>query len=115
MLWAVTVPNPKVKLKIVAEGDSRVRDRRAVLDERLILTAKLADPVSEQTEELPLDLIPNRRVRLAVEATSVNGGRRTETIDLVYLRSPSNLRRRHPGCSCSASEAINLPIPSCRR
>ena len=42
--------------------------------------------MSEQTEELPLDLIPNRRVRLAVEATSVNGGRRTETIDLVYLQ-----------------------------
>ena len=85
VLWAVTVPNPKLKLTIVAEGNSRVRDRRIILDQRPIPMANLAIPASEQTEELPLDLIPNRRVRLAVEATNVNGGRRTETIDLVYL------------------------------
>jgi hypothetical protein len=85
VVWAVTVPNPRLKLKIVAEGNSRVRDRRIILDERVILTAKLANPISEQTEELPLELSPNRRVRLAVEATNENGSRRTEAIDLVYL------------------------------
>ncbi len=92
VLWAVTVPNPKLKLKIVAEGDSRIRDRRVIVDERSILVAKLADPVSEQSEELSVELTPNRRVRLAVEATSVNGGRRTETIDLVYLPPSRSLR-----------------------
>jgi WD40 repeat protein len=89
VLWAVAVPNPKLKVKIVAEGNSRIDDRRIILDERPIPTAKLANPVSEQTEELPVELTPNRRVRLAVIATNVNGGRRTETIDLVYLPPPA--------------------------
>jgi WD40 repeat protein len=85
VLWAVTVPNPKLKFKIVAQGDSRIRDRRVIVDERSILAAKLAAPVTEHSEDLSVELTPNHRVRLVVEATTVNGGRRTETIDLVYL------------------------------
>jgi len=85
VVWAVTVPNPKLKLTIAAEGNSRIQDRRVILDERSIPVAKLANPVSEQSEDLSVELMPNRRVRLAVEARNVNGGRRTETIDLVYL------------------------------
>ena len=41
--------------------------------------------MGEFNEEVPLNgLVPNRRVRLAVEATNVAGGQRTETIDIIY-------------------------------
>jgi hypothetical protein len=72
-------------LKIASEGKSLVRDRRIVFDERPLPLAELANPVAEHSEDVAVNLTPNRRLRLAIEATNVNGGRRTETIDLVYL------------------------------
>lgn len=85
MLWAVDRPDPRIALRITANGRSAIRRRRIVLDERPYPRDPNVGPVGTLNEVVPLNgLSPNRRVRLAVEATGQNGSQRTETIDLVY-------------------------------
>ena len=85
VLWVVDRPDVRVSLRISASGKSEIGRRRIILDERPMPRDPNIGPVGEFNEEVPLTgLISNRRVRLAVEATNVAGGQRTETLDLVY-------------------------------
>jgi WD40 repeat protein len=88
VLWAVDTPNPRLTVKIAAKGQSTIRARRIIFDERPLLRDPIVRPVAEFTENLQVDLVRDRRVRLAVEARSASGTERTETIDLVYLPPP---------------------------
>lgn len=85
VVWLVRVPNPRLSVNIQAEGSSRISSRRAVFDEQAKDFPPLPGPTDQITENLALDLAPNRRVRLAVEAVNESGMKRTETIDMVYL------------------------------
>ena len=85
ILWKVDVPDPKLQLNISAPSWSRITQRRVVADEQVLNLPALAGPTTQVVEEVPLRLIPRRRVRLAVEAISQNQTRRIETIDLIYL------------------------------
>jgi WD40 repeat protein len=89
VLWVVDRPDARVSLRITAGGKSEIRRRRIILDERPIPRDPDIGPAGEFNEEVPLNgLVPNRRVRLAVEATNAAGGQRTEAIDVVYLPPP---------------------------
>jgi WD40 repeat protein len=88
-VWRVGVPKPKLSLKIVAdEGAPVIRDRRIVLDERLSTRPPIAAPLASFSEDVELELTPNRPVRMVVEAISVDGTRRKESIDVVYVQPP---------------------------
>jgi WD40 repeat protein len=89
VVWMVSVPRPKLGLKISAEGPTTVARRRVIFDERLLDIPPLARPSPTVAEDLQVDLVPGRRVRLAVEAANQNGKQRTETIDLVYEPPPT--------------------------
>ncbi len=65
-----------------------IRDRRIILDERLSTRPPFAGPLASFSEDVELDLTPNRTVRMAVEAISVDGTRRKESIDVVYVQPP---------------------------
>ncbi len=85
VLWEVDRPDVRLELRISASGKSEIGRRRIFLDERPMPRDPNIEPRSEVKEEVPLNgLVPNRRVRLAVEATNVAGGHRTETIDIIY-------------------------------
>jgi hypothetical protein len=89
VVWRVGTAKPKVSLKIAAdEGAPRIRDLRIILDEKLRTVPRLASPLASFTEDVELELAPNRPVRLAVEAVSVDGTSRKETIDVVYAQPP---------------------------
>ena len=86
VLWVVDRSDVRVSLRISASGKSEIRQRRLILDEQPLPRDPKIGPVGEFNEEVPLTgLVPNRRVRLAAEATNVAGGHRTETIDIIYL------------------------------
>ncbi len=86
VLWVVDRPDVKVSLRISASGRSEIGKRRIVLDERPMPLNENIGPAGDFSEDVPLSgLVPNRRVRLAAEATNTAGGQRTETIDIVYL------------------------------
>ncbi len=85
VLWVVDRPNPRIALRISASGESATRQRRVILDEGQLLPDRNVGPDREHNEVVPLNgLPPNRRLRLAVEATNEGGWQRTETIDLIY-------------------------------
>jgi WD40 repeat protein len=85
VLWVVDEPNVRVALRISASGKSEIGRRRIILDEQPLPRDPNIGPASELNEVVPLaGLVPNRRVRLAVEAANVAGGQRTETLDLIY-------------------------------
>jgi WD40 repeat protein len=89
LLWVVDRPDVSVSLRLSASGKSAITRRRIVLDERSITPNPNVGPAPELTEAVPLRaLVPNRRVRLAVEAANAAGGQRTETIDIVYVPPP---------------------------
>lgn len=88
VVWLVRVPNLRLGVDIRAEGSSRISSRRAVFDEQAKEFPPLPGPEDHTTLDLPLDLAPNRRVRLAVEAVNESGNKRTETIDMVYVPPP---------------------------
>ena len=89
VVWRVGIPRPKVSLRIAAdEGEPRIRDRRIILDEKLSTRPPIASPQASFTEDVELELAPNRPVRLAVEAVSVDGTSRKESIDVVYAQPP---------------------------
>ena len=85
ILWTVDVPNPRLELDISATMASKIASRRVIADEQMLELPPLAGPSTELREQITLNLVPKRRVRLAVEATSENQTRRSETIDLLYL------------------------------
>jgi len=85
VVWLVKVPNPRLALSIEAEGTSKISDRRVIFDERALELPKLPELKDRISENLQVDLVPNRRIRLAVEAADQYGGKRTETIDMVYI------------------------------
>jgi WD40 repeat protein len=86
LLWVVDRPDIAVSLRLSAGANSAITRRRVVLDERSITANPNIGPVPQLTEDVPLrGLVPNRRVRLAVEAANATGTQRTETIDLVYV------------------------------
>ena len=88
-IWRVGVPKPKVSLRIVADVEKpAIRDRRIILDERLSTRPPIASPMATFSEDVELELTPNRTVRMAVEAVSVDGTRRKESIDVVYVQPP---------------------------
>jgi len=88
VVWLVKVPNPRLTLSIQAEGMSKISDRRVIFDERALELPKLPELRERISENLQVDLVPNRRIRLAVEAANQNGSKRTETIDMVYIPPP---------------------------
>ncbi|MFO0890568.1 MAG: WD40 repeat domain-containing protein [Isosphaeraceae bacterium] len=88
VVWLVSVPNPQVGLTIHAAGTSKIGARRVTFDERALELARLAEPKDMVTERIQVQLAPNRRVRLAVEAANENGSRRVESIDMVYVPPP---------------------------
>ena len=85
VVWLVNVPNPRLGLSIQAEGTSRIGSRRVIFDERVLELPRIGEPIPAFTENLQVALVPQRRVRLAVEAASESGNKRTETIDMVYI------------------------------
>ncbi len=85
VLWAVNSPNPRLSLRISSGGKAGIRDRRITFDERPIARPPIAGPLAEFAEDVQVDLVPDRRVRLVVAASNVNGGERSETLDLIYL------------------------------
>ncbi|MGP0064271.1 MAG: WD40 repeat domain-containing protein [Isosphaeraceae bacterium] len=97
VVWAVDRPDVRVFLRISAGGKSAIAQRRIILDERPLPREPRIGPTGAFDEQVPLNgLVPNRRIRLAAEATNVAGGRRTETIDLVYLPPPAAPRLPAP-------------------
>ena len=66
-------------------GGFGIRSRRVIFDERLMGLPPVAGPRPEITEDLRVELVPRRRVRLAVEATNADGNKRTEVMDMVYI------------------------------
>jgi WD40 repeat protein len=85
VVWLVRVPNPRLGLSIQAEGASRIRTRRVTFDERVLDRPPVAEPQSAIAEQLQVELVPRRRVRLAVEAANEDGNARTEVMDMVYV------------------------------
>jgi WD40 repeat protein len=85
VVWMVRVRNPRLGLRIQAEGESRIRTRRVIFDERVFDLDPVPGPQPEVAENLRVELVPRRRTRLAVEATNEDGSRRTEVIDMVYI------------------------------
>ena len=85
VLWLVKIAKPRLTLRIQTEGSSLIRSRRVVFDERVLDLPPLAEPKDQLAEDLTVDLTPQRRVRMAVEAANENGTRRTESIDMVYI------------------------------
>jgi hypothetical protein len=85
VLWAVNTPNPRLSLRIVSGGKAGIRDRRITFDERPMARPPIAGPVAEFAEDVQVELVPDRRVRLVVTASNGNGGERSETMDLIYL------------------------------
>jgi WD40 repeat protein len=85
VVWLVTVPNPRLGLSIQAEGTSRIGTRRVIFDERVLELRPIEAAIPAITENLQVTLVPRRRVRLAVEAASERGTKRTETMDMVYM------------------------------
>ena len=89
VVWRVNVARPRLSVKIATdEGKAEIRERRIIVDERLRAQAPIAQPVASLSEDVEIDLVPNRQVRLAVDAMSVSGTRRTETLDMVYVQPP---------------------------
>ena len=88
LVLTVNVPNPRLGVNIKAEGSSKIASRRVVSDERALERPRLLEPKPAISEVVQLELVPNRRTRLEVEATNESGNKRTETIDLVYNPPP---------------------------
>jgi len=91
VVWTVNVPNPRLGLSISAQGSSTISQRRVIFDERLLELDPLGPPRSEITDNIQVELVPKRRVRLAVQAANQNGKQRTETIDIVYNPPPADI------------------------
>jgi WD40 repeat protein len=92
-LWTVNQARATVSVIISSGGKSPIRARRVIFDERLVPLPAIPRPIDPLPPDvLPLDLPPNRRVRLAVEATNASGSGRTEVMDLLF--SPP--RNVHP-------------------
>ena len=86
--WTLDVAEAKVRVTVTAEGKAGVEDWEAFLDQKRIVRrdVKAGEPA---TEELTLPLIPNRTIRLAVQARNLRGVSRAETLDLLYIPPPS--------------------------
>jgi hypothetical protein len=85
VVWLVKVPQPRLALSIQAEGTSKISTRRVIFDERVLDLHKLPGPSGAISESLQVELVANRRIRLAVEAANEDGLKRTETMDMVYV------------------------------
>ena len=83
-VWAVAVARPRVVFTLSSDGKSPIRERKIVLGEKRVVQPALAAPTGELSETVDLDLQPNQRTRLLIEAVNTGGGRRTLTHDLVY-------------------------------
>ena len=86
VLWVVNRPDVRVSLRLMSSGKSEIRRRRIILDERTLPGDPNIGPIAEFTEDVALNsLVPNRRVRLTVEASNVAGIQRTDSIDLLHI------------------------------
>jgi WD40 repeat protein len=110
LVWSVSFPRPKISVRISSGGKSRISARRVIFDERRIDRNQIPRPVPDWPEELELELVPNRRTRLAVEATNERGSRRTETIDLIYTPPPPPVQPPTP-----PPAPVQPPAPPPRR
>ena len=117
VVWKVNVPRPRLTVTIAADaGKAEIRDRRIIVDERLRVQAPIAAPVTNLSEDIEIDLAPNRQVRLAVEAANVNGTRRTEILDMVYVqppRPPVTIPRLHV-LSIGTNQVADKQLPPVR-
>ena len=86
-VWVVNMPDPTLLLDLLAEGKRKIRELRLVLDERLLPVRKLG-LVEDHHEKVTVNLPPNRRVRLEVQASNDQESQRSETIDLLYVPPP---------------------------
>ncbi len=113
VLWVVDRAEVKVSLRITASGKSEIGRRRIILDERPVTRDPVIGPIGEFNEDVPLTgLVPNRRVRLAAEATNVAGGQRTETIDILYIPPDKPVAPEPPA---SAAPRLHLLAIGCDR
>ena len=87
-VWEVKQADPTLLLDLLSEGKRKIRELRLVLDERLLPIRKLG-LVEEHHEKVTLNLPPNRRVRLEVQAANEAESQRSETIDLIYVAPPA--------------------------
>jgi hypothetical protein len=90
----VSVPNPRLRVSIRAEGPSKITTRRVVFDERVMELPAVGEARRGITDDLQVDLVPGRRVRLAVEAANESGTKRLEAIDLVFNPPPPEPGKR---------------------
>ncbi|WP_165230973.1 WD40 repeat domain-containing protein [Aquisphaera insulae] len=88
ILWTLSQPDPSVEVRIAAPAWSQVTARRIIVDGEAINLRPLAAPATVVQESVKLQLQPRRRVRLAVEATSVDRTRRSDWVDMIYLPPP---------------------------
>jgi WD40 repeat protein len=95
-VWEVGVPQLRIRLTISSQGKSRVGDRQVVFDERLMAFPPIREPVATVQEDVPVELPPQRRVRLLVKASNVNNRSRSEFIDLLYAPPPPPEREAKP-------------------
>ncbi len=103
--WAVAVARPRVVFTLSSEGKSPIGERKIVLGEKRVVQAALAAPTDELRETIDLDLVPNQRTRLLVEAVNTGGGRRSRALDLIYTPP-----RAAPAAAVPAPRLVLLAI-----
>jgi WD40 repeat protein len=81
--WTVTVPNPRLKIQITAVGESKVKDRQVVIDDRLASAPLDATAVSVG-EEVTIAARTDRPIRVAVKAVNDSGNPRSAWLDVLY-------------------------------
>lgn len=90
-VWVVNVPQIRVKIDIISQGDINIRSWQALLDQRSLAKREVSVPGRSVSEELSVTLAPNRPARLALQASNARGNARTESIDLIYVPSPKSV------------------------
>lgn len=81
--WLVTVPNPRIKIQITAVEGSTVKDRRVVVDDRLV-SAPLESPTATVGEEVQIAPRTDRAIRIAVNAVNDGDNSRSAWLDVLY-------------------------------